>query len=45
MSGSGAEDGVKGGQSVVGLVQIGLGEDAGGGLGGRTNGGGVGYGR
>ena len=45
MSSGGAEDGVKGGQLVVVALQLVLGYDAGGGLGGRTGGGGVGYGR
>ena len=45
VSGSSVEDGVKGGQSVVGSGRIGLGGDAEGGSGGGTDGGGGGYGR
>ena len=40
MSGGGAEAGVKGGQAVVGTVQLGIGGDADVGSGGRTDGGG-----
>ena len=43
MSGGGAEAGVKGGQAVVGTVQLGIGGDADVGSGGRTDGGGGGY--
>ena len=45
MYGGSAEDGAKGGQSMVGSVRIGLGGDVDGGLGGGTEGGGGGDGR
>ena len=44
VSGDGAEDSVKGDQSVVGAGRNGCGGDADGGSGGGTDGGGVGYG-
>ena len=45
VSGGGAEDGVKGGQAIVGSRQTGFGGGEYGGLGGRTEGGGGLYGQ